>query len=105
MSESDLTYKEKSYLQRLFWDHQDKLARKMQEEINILSKYKGKLASNYDLVGENQKVLTSYVKDIIDVQESIAANQNQIMILMSHLENFFLNDKKPSVLYDEHENT
>ncbi len=68
----DLTAEQKSFLQRLFWDHSEKINRKLDEELTILSKYKGELAKNYSQVGSYQNTLVGCMKDIIENQESLA---------------------------------
>ena len=71
MSKDKLTDDEKSYLQRLFWDHSEKIDRKLHEELTILSKYKGELARNYHQVGGYQNTLVGCMQDIINHQEQL----------------------------------
>lgn len=92
MSEKDLTSKEKSYLQRLFWDYQEKIDRKMKEEVIILSKYKGELSKNYALVGDSQCVLLKVMDDIIRNQEGLSEQYNQTMEMLCRIHNSFVKD-------------
>lgn len=68
-SDKELTEDEKIYLQSLFWNHNEKIDKKLHEELAILSKYKGELAKNYQQVCVHQSTLMGFMKDIIDKQD------------------------------------
>lgn len=88
----DLTDKEKSFLQRLFWDYHSKIDKKLNNELLILSKYKGELARNYASVGEQQQVLVSYMKEILENQEAIISIYGTVQNMLIRVESFFLED-------------
>lgn len=67
----ELTDLEKSHLQKMFWKNHEETQKKLNEELTILSKYKGELARNYEQVGAYQNTLASCMKDIIDKQDEL----------------------------------
>jgi hypothetical protein len=98
-----LTDNEKKYLQRLFWDHHEKIDRKLQEELTILSKYKGDLARKYESVGAHHKTLIGCMKDIINKQEELIGMCNHLDDFIARIEKFFLDDVPPNKQIGEKE--
>lgn len=95
MTEEKLTNDEKMYLQKLFFEHHERINRKLDEELLILSKYKGELARNYEKAAANQNTLSGLMKDILDRQDELIGMGNQLGNMVLRLERFFLNDEAP----------
>ena len=70
MSE-ELTYYEKEHLERIFKTHREKIEQKINEELLILSKYKGDLARGYSEVAGYKNTLAGCMQDIIKYQEEL----------------------------------
>ena len=102
--ELKLTDDEKSYLQRMFLDHSEKIDKKLDQELAILSKYKGELARNFESAGAHHNTLIGCMKDLLNRQDELIGLCNQLGDFVNRIEQLYLTNFTPKLTQEaEHE--
>ena len=100
--ESSLSDKEKSYLNRLLFDHHEEYRAKIKEDLSILSRYKSDLAKGYEDCAKSNKTLVGCMNDIIKNQEELIGIANNLNEFMVRLENKFLEYQQLEIRDNQH---
>ncbi len=82
----DLTPEEKQYLESLFWQYQqdieEKIHKKMVDEFQLLSRYKGELARKFTELNGFHGTLLGCMKEMLDKQDELFAIHRDLIHLL-----------------------